>query len=194
MFYADEFHIQRAAATWILKTRERHRIPLSVMDSLIYDVQSLFDIIVSNLSSQVQDCLQNSDVSQGVVESVGSMFHSYPSVFTGLQTQQQQLSYFRRNFNFVVSVYCNHSLYCVLHNIMNCHVSSRTKDPVKILLGTKKKPQGLGSKRRLIEKEEVFVYVPILQTLQALLTNETILAEVDTLMHIINYLLGNGYL
>ena len=67
---------------------------------------------------------------------------------------------------------------------MNCHVSSCTKDPVKILLGTKKKPQGLGSKRRLIEKEEVFVYVPILQTLQALLTNETILAEVNTLMHL----------
>ena len=52
------------------------------------------------------------------------------------------------------------------------------KDPVKIRLGTKKKAQGLGSKRRLVEKEEDFVYVPILQTLQALLTNETVLSEV----------------
>ena len=52
------------------------------------------------------------------------------------------------------------------------------KDPVKIRLGTKKKAQGLGSKRRLVEKEEDFAYVPILQTLQALLTNETVLSEV----------------
>ena len=99
-------HIQRAAATWVLKTRESHRIPLSVMDSLIYDVQSLFDIVVGNLSSQVQDCLQYSGVSQGVVESVESIFCNCPPVFAGLRTQQQQLSFFRRNFNFVVSTIC----------------------------------------------------------------------------------------
>lgn len=40
------------------------------------------------------------------------------------------------------------------------------------------KAQGFGSKRRLVEKEEVFVYIPVLQTLQALLTNETVLSEV----------------
>ena len=47
------------------------------------------------------------------------------------------------------------------------------KDPVKIHVETKKKAQELGSKRRLVEKEDDLVYVPIQQTLQALLTNET---------------------
>ena len=49
---------------------------------------------------------------------------------------------------------------------------------MKITLGTKAKPQGIGSKRRIVEKEEGFVYIPILQTLQALLTNENVLSEV----------------
>ena len=67
-----------------------------------------------------------------------------------------------------VQCLCYDKLYSIPH----------VKDPVKIRLGTKKKAQGLGSKRRLVEKEEDFVYVPILQTLQALLTNETVLSEV----------------
>ena len=87
--------IKRAAATWILKTRESHCIPLSVMDSMIQDVQSLFDIAVTNLSIQVQASLQNSRVSQGIVESVGSIFDNCQQVFEGLQTNQQQLSFFR---------------------------------------------------------------------------------------------------
>ena len=36
--------MQRAAATWILKIREGHRIPLSVMDGIISDLQSLLQV------------------------------------------------------------------------------------------------------------------------------------------------------
>ena len=52
------------------------------------------------------------------------------------------------------------------------------QDPVKIVLGTKRTAQGYGSKRRVVEKDEVFMYIPILQTLQVLLSNETVLSEV----------------
>ena len=48
---ADDMQIKRAAATWILKTLESCRIPISVMDSMIQNVQSLFD---SNLSMHIQ--------------------------------------------------------------------------------------------------------------------------------------------
>lgn len=40
-----DMQIKRAAATWILKTRESYRIP---MESMIQDIQSLFNIAVSN--------------------------------------------------------------------------------------------------------------------------------------------------
>lgn len=97
-------HTKGSGDNGTIKTRESHRIPISVMESIIYDVQSLVDVVVSSLSSQVQTCLQSSGVSQGVVENVGSIFSNCPRVFAGLQTQQQQLSFFRKNFSFVVSL------------------------------------------------------------------------------------------
>ena len=59
------------------------------------------------------------------------------------------------------------------------------QEPVKIVLGTDQRAKGLGAERRLIEEEESLMYVPVLETLQALLNDETILAEVrSTDMHI----------
>ena len=52
------------------------------------------------------------------------------------------------------------------------------QSPVTVKLGTKRKAKGLGQKRRIIEKEESFVYIPLLQSLQALLQNDMVLAEV----------------
>ena len=46
-------------------------------------------------------------------------------------------------------------------------------------LGAHKKSEGLGAKCRMVEKEEVCVYIPILHTLQALLQNETVISEVS---------------
>lgn len=42
--------IRKAAALWILKTREVHKIPLSVMDNIISDVQALFQTVFAHLS------------------------------------------------------------------------------------------------------------------------------------------------
>ena len=50
--------------------------------------------------------------------------------------------------------------------------------PVTVVLRTERKAKGLGSKRRLVEKEESYVYIPILQTLETLLQNDMVLAEV----------------
>ena len=49
---------------------------------------------------------------------------------------------------------------------------------MKAVLGTKLKAQGYGSKWRLVEKEEIMVYVPILKILEVLLNDCAILAEV----------------
>ena len=109
----DSPQLQKAAATWILKTREVHRIPLSVMDSIIQDVQSLYAIALSSLSGQVTACLESADVPRDVLDSVTTIFSNPSQVFEGLQTQQQQLSYFRTNFNFVVR--------CLVH-ICSCTI------------------------------------------------------------------------
>ena len=87
----------------ILKSHEKHKIPLSVMHSIINDVQSLFQIFTANISEKVQEYLLNVGVSHDVSAGIDpAVFNECPRVFEGLQTQQQQLSYFRMNFNFIV--------------------------------------------------------------------------------------------
>lgn len=78
---------------------------------------------------------------------------------------------------------------CAIHDLFLLVVDTKVpldflQNPVKIVLGIKRKPSGFGPKRRLVEKEESFVYIPILETLEALLSNETVLSEVTyTLMY-----------
>ena len=50
--------------------------------------------------------------------------------------------------------------------------------PTKITLGTQCRAKGFGSKRCIVEREEVMVYVPILEILQKLISNEMVTAEV----------------
>lgn len=102
----DDVQLQRAAATWILKTRERHRIPLSVMDAIVHDVESLFEVAVGQLSDRILSKLKDAGVSNEILESVASECESGPpsNMFEGLRTQHQQLMYYKQNFKFVVSI------------------------------------------------------------------------------------------
>ena len=105
-----ETTVQQAAAVMILKAREKHKIPLSVMDAIVNDVQSLFDIANTTLSTRIHTYLQSVGASQEVAEGIDQLINNSPGVFEGLKTQQQQLSFFRRNFNFIVSDFCNFTL------------------------------------------------------------------------------------
>ena len=74
------------------------------MDAIIHDVQSLHDVALSSLRSQIMDKLKEEDLPNNVVDFVEDIFSQAPEIFCGLQTQHQQLSYFKANFNFVVSL------------------------------------------------------------------------------------------
>ena len=106
--------LQKAAAMWILKTRECNRIPMSVMDSIIFDVQSLFDVALGQMRQSVETILQRSSIPQGVMEAVSSELNEHSTsakIFHGLETQHQQQKYLRTNFNLVVSnTFCHHLL------------------------------------------------------------------------------------
>lgn len=52
------------------------------------------------------------------------------------------------------------------------------QEPVRIVLGTVRKAKGTGHKRRLVETDNTMMYIPLLETLELLLQNETILGEV----------------
>ena len=61
---------------------------------------------------------------------------------------------------------------------MYIKVSYIIQEPVRVLLGERRQWKGRGSKRRCVIKRDEVMYIPLLDTLQSLLNNESILAEV----------------
>ena len=90
--------MRKAAALWILKTREVHKIPLSVMDNIISDVQGLFQSALSHLHQHTRNILPENEA----LESAFSEHSPFVNIFDRLRTQQQQLTYFRKEFKMVV--------------------------------------------------------------------------------------------
>jgi hypothetical protein len=58
--------LQRAAAIVLLKNRENHRLPLSVMDSIVTDFQSLFNECILLAQSEVSEILKKGNVDESV--------------------------------------------------------------------------------------------------------------------------------
>ena len=99
--------IQRAAALLILKIREGHRVPLSVMNDNVADVGALYQLALSAIRQRVKSTMNDAGVSNTVVES--TMCHlsdesPLTNIFRGLTTSYQQLQYFKKNFDLVVSM------------------------------------------------------------------------------------------
>ena len=64
--------LQTSAALWILKTRDTHRIPQSVMDGMISDLSSLFQCALASISSKVLCTLKDGGVINDLTRSAFS--------------------------------------------------------------------------------------------------------------------------
>ena len=101
--------LQRSAALWILKTRDPHRIPQSVMDGMVSDLGSLFQCALAGISSKVQCTLKDGGAIDNLLRSVlGHLDVGTPfsDIFKGLKTHHEQLKYFKEKFDLVVSSIC----------------------------------------------------------------------------------------
>ena len=97
--------MKNAAAKWILKTREGHRIPQSVMESIVSGASSLFQLALSGLQQTLETRLLNGHVSTDVSALVMESFDcetQYTRVFQGLESSYRRNTYIRANFPFVV--------------------------------------------------------------------------------------------
>jgi len=96
--------VSRAVALWILKSRELHNIPRSVMSTITEDVQFLLGSVIDNVRSKVQllfdDVDSTTEAKTIISQYLCSINHH---LFQGLDTDSKQMSYFRRNFGLVVS-------------------------------------------------------------------------------------------
>ncbi len=98
--------IKRAAALTLLKTREIHRIPISVMNEVIEENQLLFTLALNHLSSLVKKELQDAGVSSNVTDAAVKHL-TEPSqatqLYHGLETEYKQAKYLRNEFKMIVS-------------------------------------------------------------------------------------------
>ena len=53
------------------------------------------------------------------------------------------------------------------------------QEPVRVTLGKRRVWKGEGPKRRCVVKEDIMMYIPLLASLQSLLLNRAVLAEVS---------------
>ena len=98
-----------AAAKWILKIRESHRIPQSVMESIVSGASSLFQLALNGLKQTLQSKLQDAQVSASTSSLVMECLDyedQYTRVFRGLETTYRQNSYICSRFPFVVCKIC----------------------------------------------------------------------------------------
>lgn len=101
----DDERVQKAVATWILKTQECHGIPLSVMGSIVDGMESLYCLISNDLCTRVESVLKKANVPMDIIRKVNLEFpgNSQCKIFNGLRTKSQQLQFFKKNFIYVVS-------------------------------------------------------------------------------------------
>ena len=130
-------------------------------------------VALHNIRSDVYHKLQLADVIPESIDGLSNIFSDLGpngALFPGLDTHHLQMDYYRKNFRFIVSYCCQFT---------TLHVGfGFGQEPEKIVLGIVRKAKGTGHKRRLVETEDAMMYIPLLETLELLLQNETILAEV----------------
>ena len=69
------------------------------------DVQSLFDVVMENLNSNITAVLQTAPNINRAQEIITQHFHSYTyRIFQGFQTRATRMSYIKQNFGLVVSL------------------------------------------------------------------------------------------
>lgn len=106
--YDDGDTISRAVALWLLRSRELHNIPQSVMNTITNDIQFLFDTVIDNLKYKIGSTFNNAANIREAKELINNHLCS-PNyhIFQGIETHAKQMSYFRQTFGLVVSFhYC----------------------------------------------------------------------------------------
>lgn len=105
MCLPEKSDLKEAAAAWILKTKERHKISQTAINSIIEDVTNFFQVYLSHIHDAIRQRLKG-DVDDDILSSLSPIFDpdgGYGKPFKGLETEYLQLKFFRRKFSMIVS-------------------------------------------------------------------------------------------
>ena len=87
---AQEPFSTRAAALFLLKAKEKHRISQLALDGLVGDFSEILDSIVKSFSLSTKECLQTANCNTEIISKVEQVFNSYRNPFLDLQTAHLQ--------------------------------------------------------------------------------------------------------
>ena len=113
--------LQRSSALFLLGMKEKHQLTQVALVGVIRGVTSLMQNHLSALQADINQLLVENGTSQFVIQQLNGLFSengSYCLPFVGLETQHQQLQYYRTNFQFIVSYtqnYLSLSLYMYIY-------------------------------------------------------------------------------
>lgn len=99
--------IQRASAIWILKIRECHKLTQVTTESIIKDVDSLYQVALNNIQCAVEGALKEVGILPSQIPELNAILSStgpYGKLFSGLETNHRQLVYMKSHFKLVVGV------------------------------------------------------------------------------------------
>ena len=90
----NEEAVKKAAALFLLKTSEKHKLPLSSLEDHMQDVQQLISIILDHVQAKSAESSSASDANspEGGID-----------VFAGLHSTYQQTKYFKEHLGLIVS-------------------------------------------------------------------------------------------
>ncbi len=97
--------LQEAAARFVLKTKETHRLTQTVMNSIIEDTTSFSQIMLGELHYATTEKLTAAGVNPQIIGSLAPLFRDsgkFGRPFQGLETTYRQMKYFQQHFNFKV--------------------------------------------------------------------------------------------
>eukprot|EP00111_Clytia_hemisphaerica_P003426 TCONS_00009790-protein len=139
----DKDHLKKCAAMFILKTKERNRLTQATMDRITNNTTCLIDQYVDIVKQEIADRINSNE--PVTAESIAEIFDDVGNVFDGLSTEAQHKSYVKANFPYV--------------------------EPQKIKLGSILVRKKQKSEHVITEKEETFMYIPLLESLSQILRN-----------------------
>ena len=99
--------IQRASAIWILKIRECNKLTQVATESIIKDVDSLYQVALDKIQCAVEGALKEAGIMPDEAPALKTILSStgpYGKLFSGLETHHRQLAYMRSHFKLVVGV------------------------------------------------------------------------------------------
>lgn len=127
----DKVNLSRANALCVLKSKEKGRVPQTVVDSFVENATQVTQTSIDLLKAGVTNCLQKAGINVETLPGLQDLFDENSLIsnpFDGIDKESLQYKYYKEKFNLVVSIkyiipyFENHVLYEPLGFLLNLYL------------------------------------------------------------------------